>query len=133
MADIDFRDDVRISAEALAQLFRASGIRRPVDDIERMAAMLAHANLLITAWDGTRLVGVARGLTDFCYCCYLSDLAVDREYQRRGIGEELVNRVRARITDRAMLLLLAAPEAMAYYPRIGFQVAPNAWIQSRSA
>lgn len=133
MADISYRDDIKISARQLADVFRQSGIRRPVDDLPRLARMLNHGNLLITAWDGERLVGVARALTDFSYCCYLSDLAVDKHYQRRGIGRALVERVRNAIGEQSMLLLQAAPEAMAYYPKIGFEAVANGWIIHRTA
>ena len=64
--------------------------RRPIDDPNCIQAMLEHADLLCTAWDDSKLVGVARSVTDFEYCCYLSDLAVDKEYQRSGIGKELI-------------------------------------------
>lgn len=133
MGEIRYCATTRITGEQLASVFRASGIRRPTEDLERMETMLMHANLLVTAWDGERLVGVARALTDFCYCCYLSDLAVDREYQRRGIGRMLIEQVRVAISDRAMLLLLAAPEAMPYYPRNGFDAVSNGWIMKRVA
>lgn len=133
MDDILYCDDRRISPEQLAEVFRKSGIRRPVDDLPRMADMLRHANVLVTAWDGERLVGVARGLSDFSYCCYLSDLAVDERYQKRGIGRSLIERVRAAIGDESMLLLLAAPEAMAYYPRVGFDPVSNGWMRKRAA
>lgn len=126
MEQISYRDDVRITPEQLAEVFRQSGIRRPVDDLARMEAMLCHASLLVTAWEGDRLVGVARALTDFSYCCYLSDLAVDKRCQRQGIGKALIARVRAAIGEGSMLLLLAAPEAMQYYPKIGFDAVPNA-------
>lgn len=132
MKEIVFRDDARISPEQLAQVFRESGINRPVDDLPRMAAMLEHANLLVTAWDGDRLVGVARALTDFSFCCYLSDLAVSRTCQKGGIGRQLIERVRAAIGEKSMLLLLAAPEAMAYYPKVGFDPVENGWIIRRS-
>jgi predicted N-acetyltransferase YhbS len=95
--------------------------------------MLSHANILITAWDGDLLVGVARGLSDFSFCCYLSDLAVDREYQQGGIGKELLNRVQELIGEQTMLLLLAAPTAMPYYPKVGFQAVANGWIIPRKA
>ncbi|HJV80102.1 GNAT family N-acetyltransferase [Noviherbaspirillum sp.] len=133
MASISYRTNARISPEQLAEIFHRSGIRRPVDDLARMEAMLAHANLLITAWDGEQLVGVARALTDFSYCCYLSDLAVDQSHQRRGIGAALVEQVRRAIGEKSMLLLLAAPEAMQYYPKIGFEPVPNGWIIKRAA
>jgi GNAT superfamily N-acetyltransferase len=89
--------------------------------------MIENANLTLTAWDGERLVGIARTLTDFSYCCYLSDLAVHRDHQRKGIGKELVRRLREMLGDEVMILLLAAPEAMEYYPKIGFEKAENAW------
>ena len=133
MGDILYCDDRRISPEQLADVFSRSGIRRPVEDLPRLAAMLKHANLLVTAWDGERLVGVARALSDFSYCCYLSDLAVDKRYQKQGIGGRLIDRVRAAIGDNAMLLLLAAPEAVAYYPKVGFEPVPNGWTIKRTS
>jgi GNAT superfamily N-acetyltransferase len=132
METIAYRDDVRITPAQLADVFRSSGIRRPVDDLPRLEEMLRHANLLVTAWEGARLIGVARALTDFSYCCYLSDLAVDRDYQRRGIGQALIERVREAIGERSMLLLLSAPEAMEYYPRVGFEAVPNGWMIKRT-
>ena len=131
MTAISYSDDRRISPQQLAQVFHASGINRPVEDLPRMAAMLEHANVLITAWDGDRLVGVARGLSDFSYCCYLSDLAVDQAYQHAGIGRTLLERVRTVIGEQSMLLLLAAPSAMEYYPKVGFEAVPNGWIIKR--
>ncbi|MGL5127622.1 MAG: GNAT family N-acetyltransferase [Aeromonas popoffii] len=132
MLQILYRRDVDITPAQLAQVFRRSGIRRPVDDLPRIAKMLEHGNLLVTAWDGERLVGVARALTDFCFCCYLSDLAVDREYQKQGIGATLIRSVKDAIGEQSMLLLLAAPEVMEYYPKAGFECVPNGWIIRRS-
>lgn len=83
--------------------------------------MIDHANIVITAWDGDKLVGIARALSDFAYCCYLSDLAVDKEYQNQGIGHELVNEVQKLIGEESNLVLLSAPEAIEYYPKIGFE------------
>lgn len=131
MSQITYRSDGIWPAQ-LAQVFRNSGIRRPADDLERMAAMIKHANVLIGAWDGEQLVGVARALTDFSFCCYLSDLAVDKKYQKSGIGRELIERVRVAIGEQSMLLLLAAPEAMDYYPKMGFDAVPNGWIIKRT-
>jgi predicted N-acetyltransferase YhbS len=118
-------------AAEVAELYRRAGLRRPVDDLERMGRMIAHANLIICARDGERLVGIARALTDFSFCCYLSDLAVDAEYQRQGIGKELIERVKEGIGEDAMLLLLSAPSAMPYYPHVGFQAVENGWILPR--
>jgi len=119
---IEYRTGNDLDLDEVIALYRAStlGARRPVDDRERMRAMLQHANLVVTAWDGARLVGIARSLSDFAYCTYLSDLAVDAAYQRHGIGRELIQRTRA-LGGRATVLLFAAPAAVDYYPRIGFQ------------
>jgi GNAT superfamily N-acetyltransferase len=102
--------------------------RRPVDDPTCIKAMLSHANLLCTAWDGEKLVGVARSVTDFEYCCYLSDLAVDEAYQKQGIGRELIRLTQSKLGSKAKIILLAAPKADGYYPRIGFESHPSAWI-----
>ncbi|HTD52708.1 MAG TPA: GNAT family N-acetyltransferase, partial [Thermoanaerobaculia bacterium] len=104
------------------------GLRRPVDDRETMADMLRHGNLVLSAWEGSLLVGIARSLTDFSYVAYLSDLAVRESHQRLGIGTELIRQTRAAMGPRSMLVLLAAPAAVEYYPRVGFSHHPQAWI-----
>ncbi|MCW3095621.1 MAG: Protein export cytoplasm protein SecA ATPase helicase [Chthonomonadaceae bacterium] len=118
-------------AAEVAELYRRAGLNRPVDDLERMGRMIAHANLILCARDGERLVGIARALTDFSHCCYLADLAVAEEYQRQGIGKALIERVYDAIGEEAMLLLLSAPKAMPYYPHVGFQAVENGWILPR--
>ena len=105
--------------------------RRPVDDAEAIAGMLANADLTVTAWDGDLLVGVARSVTDFNYCCYLSDLAVDVAYQRQGIGVELIAQTQDQLGPRCNLILLAAPAAADYYGHIGFNHHPRCWILPR--
>ena len=105
--------------------------RRPVDDAETIAGMLANADLTVSAWDGDLLIGVARSVTDFTYCCYLSDLAVDVAYQRQGIGVELIARTQEQLGPRCNLILLAAPAAADYYGHIGFIHHPRCWILPR--
>lgn len=117
-----------ITGQQLASVFARSGINRATGDLAKMARMAASADLLVSAWDGELLVGVARALTDFCAVCYLADLAVDRAYQQRGIGAHLVDQVRQQIGAGTLLLLLAAPSAMAYYPKIGFAPVENGFI-----
>jgi predicted N-acetyltransferase YhbS len=126
---ISYRQGNNLDLDAVIELYRAStlGERRPINDRERMAAMLQNANLVITAWDGDQLVGISRALTDFVYTTYLSDLAVHQAYQKQGIGKELIRRTKAATDPRASLTLLAAPAAEAYYPHIGFTHAPQAW------
>ena len=88
--------------------------------------MLAGTNLVFSAWDGARLVGLARSLSDFAYCTYCSDLAVDVAYQRQGIGKELL-RLTHEAGKPASLLLFAAPAAVGYYPHVGFE-AGSGWL-----
>lgn len=102
------------------------GARRPVDDRARMAAMLANANLVITAWDGDALVGMSRSVTDWVYATYLSDLAVRLSYQKQGIGKELMRLTQA-AAPQASVILLAAPAAREYYPHVGFTRHDSAW------
>jgi len=116
--------------DALIELYKAStlGERRPIDDRERMASMLRHANLVVSAWDGDLLVGVSRALSDFSFVTYLSDLAVRQSHQKQGIGQELIRRTQALAGKHAKLLLLAAPAAEKYYPHVGFAHHPQAWM-----
>ncbi|MGA2137808.1 MAG: GNAT family N-acetyltransferase [Verrucomicrobiia bacterium] len=102
--------------------------RRPADDFECIRAMVANANLLVTAWHGAQLIGVARSVTDFAYCCYLSDLAVDEKFQKSGIGRQLIHETRLRLGPRCRIVLLAAPKAVDYYPKVGFTRHDSAWV-----
>jgi ribosomal protein S18 acetylase RimI-like enzyme len=126
---IAYRTGNQLNLESVIELYRAStlGERRPVHDTTRMEMMLREANLVVSAWEGELLVGLARSLSDFSYCTYLSDLAVHVAYQRQGIGRELIRRTRA-AGGSAMVILLAAPKAVDYYPRLGFEHHPQAWI-----
>lgn len=106
--------------------------RRPVDDGETISGMLAHADLIVTARaEGGLLVGVSRALTDFFYCTYLSDLAVDQTWQRRGIGKELVRRTHEAAGLHTTLVLLAAPAAREYYGKIGMTRHDSCWVIRR--
>ncbi len=128
--NIQYDASRQITASQFIDLLQRSTLaeRRPVDDIKCIRAMLRHANLLCTAWDGEKLVGVARSVTDFEYCCYLSDLAVDTKYQRQGIGRALIALTQSRLGAKAKIILLAAPKATAYYPRLGFHAHASAWL-----
>jgi GNAT superfamily N-acetyltransferase len=132
MSDIVYRYGNDLDLDAVIELYRAStlGQRRPVDDRDCMAAMMAQANLVVTAWDGSLLVGIARSLTDFCYVGYLADLAVRQSHQRQGIGIQLIQKTREQMGPRSKLVLLAAPQAVDYYPHIGFSQHQSAWLLS---
>jgi GNAT superfamily N-acetyltransferase len=105
--------------------------RRPVDEPETIRGMLAHADIILTARAGGFLVGISRAITDYHFCTYLSDLAVDRTYQRRGIGKELIRRTHETAGRKTTLILLAAPKARAYYPRVGMSAHDSCWIIPR--
>ncbi|MCL6672760.1 MULTISPECIES: GNAT family N-acetyltransferase [Streptomyces] len=127
---IDRVDGAALDLEEVLDLYRASGLgeRRPIADRERFAAMLAHANLVLTARDddGT-LLGIVRAVSDFSYVTYLSDIAVTGDRQRSGIGRALIDATRAE-APQAKIVLLSAPAAVAYYPHIGFTGHDSAWV-----
>jgi ribosomal protein S18 acetylase RimI-like enzyme len=123
-----------LSAEEFRAVLIAStlGERRPVDDLPRLHKMLRNADIIVTARDGGRLVGVSRAISDFVYCSYLSDLAVDAAYQRQGIGKRLIEETRAKTGDGVALILVAAPAAESYYPHIGMKQHKSCWIIPRT-
>lgn len=127
---IIYREGNDLNLQTVIELYEAStlGERRPVSERDRMAAMLKHANIVITAWDGDLLVGISRALSDFSFVTYLSDLAVCVSHQRSGIGKELIRRTQVAGGPQAKIILLAAPAAAEYYGRIGFEHQPRAWL-----
>jgi GNAT superfamily N-acetyltransferase len=125
-----------LPVDAFIDVLRHSTLaaRRPVGDHGRIARMLAHADIVLCARNGGGLlVGVSRALTDYAYCCYLSDLAVDRDWQGRGIGRELIRRTHEIAGPQSMLLLTSAPDALSYYPHIGMNKSENAFIIPRQS
>jgi predicted N-acetyltransferase YhbS len=122
-------DGADLDVAEVAALYRASTLaeRRPVADTERFADMVRNANLTAVARIDDRLVGIARCITDGAYATYLSDLAVDAEFQHRGIGRDLIAKIRE-AAPRAKIVLLSAPAAEAYYPHIGFTRHNSAWV-----
>lgn len=131
---IDYAIEPSLSAEEFRDVLVAStlGERRPVQDLARLERMLRGAQVIATARDRGRLVGISRAITDFAYCCYLADLAVDAAYQRRGIGKRLIGETHAAAGAETMLILIAAPAAEGYYPRIGLRHYPGCWGIPRS-
>ena len=115
--EITYRNDVVPDISQVVEVYNSSGINRPTTDKERIEKMFSNSNLIITAWDKDKLVGISRSLTDF----YLSDLAVRKEYQTSGIGKKLIELTKNSIGEQTALILLSAPTAMNYYPKVGFQ------------
>lgn len=135
MKPIIYRTTEMPDVEQIIAVYKSSGIVRPTADKKRIERMYANSNVIITAWHDNQLIGVARALTDFAICCYLSDLAVRKEYQGQGIGKQLVEEVKKVIgtTSEISLLLLSAPNAMEYYPKIGFNKIENGFIIKRKS
>lgn len=136
MSSIRYESNRKITAEEFIDLLQRSTLaeRRPVGSLARIEKMLKYGNVLVTAWDGDLLVGVSRALTDFSFCCYLSDLAVDQAYQHKGIGKELIKQThQISGNDESMLILLAAPKAKEYYPKIGMEQFPECFVIRRKS
>lgn len=130
---VEFAVEPQLSAEEFQAILVASTLaaRRPAQDLARLDQMLRQADIILTARDGVRLVGISRAVTDFAYCCYLSDLAVDTAYQGQGIGKHLIAETHRLAGDGTTLILLAAPAAEGYYPKIGMKHLPSCWAIPR--
>ena len=130
---IEYKINVPVSSDQFIELLRSSTLceRRPIEDRECMEGMLKNSNLMVSAWEGEKLIGIARSMTDFHYACYLSDLAVDEKYQKKGIGKKLQVLTQKQLGPKCMLILVAAPNANAYYEHIGFSNNPRCWVLER--
>lgn len=133
---IHYQREENLDVAELIDVLRRSTLaeRRPIDDLARMADMIRHCDILVTARnDEGLLVGISRALSDFSYSTYVADLAVDEAYQGRGIGRELLQRTHDAAGRQTMLILLAAPKAESYYPHIGMTQHHSCWFFPRSA
>ena len=128
---IKYLKNVDLNLEDIILVFENSSINRPTENKNRIKSMFDNSNLIISAWDQDKLVGLCRALTDFSYCCYLSDIAVDMNYQRKGIGKTMIDFVKKEISDEVSLILLSAPNSMLFYPKLGFGKIENGFIINR--
>jgi len=136
--DIHYAFEPDLAADEFIAVLESSGLaeRRPVAERARIEAMLRHANITVTARAGGArgtIIGVSRALADFGFCCYLSDLAVDRAYQGRGIGKRLIERTWDAAGRDTTLILLAAPKAVTYYPHIGMRKHDACYVFDRQS
>lgn len=131
--NIEYKINAPVSVDQFIGLLREStlGERRPIEDRECMEGMLKNSNLIVTAWQGEELIGIARSMTDFHYACYLSDLAVHMKYQRSGIGKKLQVKTQEQLGPKCKLILVAAPAANSYYEHIGFTNNQRCWVLDR--
>lgn len=131
MKNIKFKVGIIPNVEEIIEVYEHSGINRPTTDKERIEKMYSNSNLVVSAWDNDKLIGISRALTDFCYACYLSDLAVSADYQKSGVGKKLIEVTQSEIGEETTLILLSAPGALTYYPKIGFKEITNGFIIPR--
>lgn len=133
--NIEYKVNGQITSDQFLELLKDStlGERRPIQDSNCIAGMLANSNLIVSAWDSDKLVGIARCMTDFHYACYLSDLAVSEKYQKLGIGKQLQVLTQDQLGPRCKLILIAAPAANSYYEHIGFTNNSRCWVLERDA
>lgn len=106
--EIIYRKDIKPDTDQIVEVYNSSGINRPTTDKEQIEKMYANSNLVLISWDNDKLVGISRSLTDFCYCCYLSDLTVRREYQTSGIGKKLIELTKDEIGEQTSLILFSS-------------------------
>jgi len=127
---IKYQTESDLTAEEFISVLNRStlGERRPVGDGDLIEKMLRNGDVIVTARSDGMLVGVSRAITDFCYCTYLSDLAVDEAFQKQGIGRELIQRTHAAAGLNTRLILIAAPKARSYYPHIGLLPHDSCWM-----
>jgi len=128
---LSYQVESSFDLEEMLSLYKASGINRPTDNENRMATMLAAANLLVTARHNSKLVGLARCLTDKAWVVYICDLLVDKSLQHQGIGKELLHQVQLATGPEVQQLLHSAESAMSYYPKVGYQLCHNAFVVKR--
>jgi len=128
---IEIRDKEKITVEDLIEIFVHSGIKRPVYDQARIKRMLDNANILYTAWDNAKLVGVLRGVSDMSYCTFVSDLAVLKSYQEQGVGTKLLSTLRKNQGKNISIVLISAVSASSFYSKVGFEQVENAFKKQR--
>ena len=129
--EIIYKTGIVPAAEQVIQLYDNCGLPRPTGDKERIQKMFDNSDLIVTAWDGESLVGVSRTITDWVWCAYLADLAVNVSYKKSGIGKKLIDLTREQLGSQSMVLLLSVPTAMDYYPKVGFTKQESAFIINR--
>jgi N-acetylglutamate synthase-like GNAT family acetyltransferase len=130
--EITYKFDIVPTTDQIIELYNNSGLPRPTNDYDRIAKMYENSNLIVTAWDNERLVGVSRSITDWAWSCYLADLAISQDYKKAGIGKKLIDLTKMKVGDGSIVLLLSVPTAMEYYPKVGMKKVENGFIINRT-
>ena len=130
--NIIYKSGIIPATEVIIELYDKAGLPRPTNDKDRIQKMFENSNLVVTAWDNEKLVGISRSITDWVWSCYLADLAVDPGYKKSGIGKGLIQETRDKLGEQSMILLLSVPTALEYYPKVGFEKENRAFMISRT-
>ena len=131
--NIEYKINEPITSEQFVGLLERSSLseRRPIHNSDCMEGVVKNSNLVVSAWYGDELIGIARSVTDFYYACYLSDLSVDQKYQKNGVGKRLLVLTQEQLNEECNLILVAAPDANSYYEHLGFENNPRCWVLGR--
>jgi predicted N-acetyltransferase YhbS len=129
---ITYQKNVIPAVEQIIELYNSAGLPRPTNDPDRMKKIFENSGLVITAWDDDKLVGICRTITDWVWCSYLADLAVYPIYRGAGIGKKLIELTKETLGEQSMVLLISVPEALDYYPKLGFSREEKAFINYRT-
>ena len=131
LESIIYKLNNNISTDDFIEVLQNSslGQRRPIDNLDTITGMVKNADIIVTASINEKIIGVARAVTDFHYCCYLSDLAVNITYQNNGIGKQLIKKVQEQLNKKCKIILLSAPNAQKYYSKVGFKQHNSAWTK----
>ena len=130
--EVVYKFDAIPTPEEVVELYDSAGLPRPTTDKERIKKMFENSNLIVTAWDGEKLVGVSRSITDWVWSCYLADLAVCPIYKKSGIGKKLIELTKEKLGEQSMILLLSVSTAMEYYPKVGFTKEDRSFMIART-
>ena len=129
MNAFDIKLNKIIAPEALRDLYLSAPLaNRPTTDLSLLKKMLEHANLVISCWKDSQLIGVCRAFSDFSYVTYVSDLAIHADYQNKGIGRSLLDHTKKESGLGVKIVLLSAPSANSYYEKLNFISHPRAWV-----
>lgn len=126
--EIQYKLETTPTTKQIIDLYDNAGLPRPTTDKARIKKMYENSNLIVTAWDNEKLVAVSRSITDWCWSCYLADLAVRQDYEKLKIGKKLIDLTKEKVGEQTMVLLLSVPAAMEYYPKVGFSKEDRSFI-----
>ncbi|OLQ38379.1 hypothetical protein ATX28_09190 [Oenococcus oeni] len=122
--------DKKISVDELCDVIKRSTLKRQIENKQKIKNMLEHADFLYTAWDGNKIVGYTRGITDYGDVVFIDDLGIDKEYWHKGIGSHLIKMVIEKFGNDIHIVLVASKLARDYYAKLGFIRDERGYVKS---